>query len=391
MIPLILIGFCIITFVVEFSFFPLMVKSITNPFIAKEVLSMVFAISIFCYASYKNIKFSFKNPFLILSLLYLVALPYVNPSLEFGNKYDNLIYSMNSYFPLMKVFIYFLMFLAVSNFNYSDKENDFIIKVFCWIPFLVSLYCIIQFFNCDQWTHLNDHINTLHTKGKEVSGTLGHPNQCGIFLSTFLPFLIYKKRWIFIITVLLAILATKSDMALIGVYAAFASMFFLNYKSKILKCFIIVLTLLLFIIGLLFLINNPQIGSGRVALWAATWDLLINGPSGVGRIITGYGFGSFKYMVGGMLNVPFVRLHFDLFQYLFATGLIGLSLLIFSIIWLIKENFNNIIKCEIKRPFFASFLVLIACSFGSFVFQVDPLRYIGVFLLGYLHRKEEIT
>jgi hypothetical protein len=379
-----------ITLCIGLGIYPITANDILQPWLAKEFLAMTFASLTICFYLYYGGSISIRNPGVLACLVYLCIHPLILQKIDFGNISDNLIYSLSSSIPLVQVLIYFLFFAVVASLKLSNRDLRNFVDIFCWLGVITAVYCFIQFLGYDQFQKFTDNQGTAFTTGKEITGFMGHPNQCGIFLVCTLPFIIFKRDWFKFIIVAIACILTKSIVAIGGALAV--SLLYLFIKSnKMTKILISAVALIGLCVGSIYLVNNPGVGSGRIETWVEAWKLLICGPDGNSHFIIGYGFGTFQYLMIGYLGNTFNWMHFDGYQWLFETGIVGLSLLIFSIIWLIRKKYKHIIKDEKRWVFAISLIGLIICSFGSFVFQVEPLRFIGVFLFGFLHQKGELN
>lgn len=377
---LLLVGFALITGCMEFGWFPLMTENLAHPWEAKEFLSLALAAAVCAIHLSSGRPIRFLNPWMLGLIAYLVIHPLITPKFVFNNPYDTLLYSAQLYKPLAQTLVYFLFGMTVASVSFTRKEIQSIISLFVWMAFLSAIYGCLQYMGWDQWAILSSAKNTLATSGKEITATISHPNQLGIFLAACVPFLLYRKTFLKLAVVLLCIAATESLMAYGGTVVAIGAYLFLkNPKSRILILGVSVFSVLG---ALVWVIDHPNALSGRGQVWGDSLALLADG-----RLITGFGFDAFRIIIPGFVGHDMIRMHNDPLQFLFGTGLIGISLLIMSIIWLIKDQIRNIITNEHKSIIGVSFLVLLACSLGSFVFQVEPLRIMGVFFIGYLHNK----
>jgi O-antigen ligase len=356
-------------------------EGFANAWDAKEALALFCALMTFAlhirHTPIKPLNFG-----VCLVVGYLLLHPLITPPLISSNPAYTAIFDLALYKPLAQLLIYFLFFLAVSSADFSKRDIKNIINTFCLTAIILSLYCFLQFFQLDQFHTLITTGNAPKTDGKLITATLGHPNQCGIFIASLLPFVLLRSKKATIIPTI-AILLSQSMLAYGGAVIAFAGyLFFRGTRAH--RVLLIALGLLGSFVAVIAISKYPFLSSGRLTIWSSAWDLLIHNPHGQPRLITGYGMGTFVFLVGGTLEHPSRYMQNDALQFLFANGLIGLGGLIFLFICLLKKAIPFIMGHKEAMVFMLSFLILLACSFGSFVFQVEPHRFFSVFLLGYL-------
>jgi O-antigen ligase len=128
---------------------------------------------------------------------------------------------------------------------------------------------------------------------------------------------------------------------------------------------------------------NP---TGRVEVLKEGFNLLNK------KAITGYGLGSFEYMVGRnpevakrLHNESWREAHNEYFQIWFETGLIGLGIMLMGIFTLFKRFLRNIQEDSIYLM--SSFIVFLFISLTYFPMRISPLSLYGVIILGILTNK----
>ena len=210
---LLLISLVLIPFTLELGLYPFLQNTIVDFKTTKEFLAILFAITICLNAVYRGDKLKCVNLGLLLLVGYIVCHPILSPvyTLELFNQ--NLA-GMWEYKPIAYACIYFGMFCVLSNLRLKREDFDTILKTFMWLGFITSLYVFIQYLGLDQFQSLDESGLARNVTGATLTGTLTQPNYSGLFIAMMLPAAIYFRRWIKVLTMVVALLLIDSKMAL---------------------------------------------------------------------------------------------------------------------------------------------------------------------------------
>jgi O-antigen ligase len=150
----------------------------------------------------------------------------------------------------------------------------------------------------------------------------------------------------------------------------------------------------------LCLLNKIQVtDSGRFGIWKQIWTDVTHSQFEKGRnyFITGHGVGAYKYLFTslhttrelepGVMQRAFEEAHNEPLEWFYNTGIIGFGMLIFIVFSLIKHVFPYTLQDERYLALLISFVgsVLLAC--GTFIWQIEPHRYITVVVAAILYNR----
>ena len=360
-----------------------MVRSVApDSRVSKQILSLVFALSIGLLAVFQGTIKPFKNKFLLLIPLYLLF------NLIFSPHVDMLINNIESgdfYFwkPFAIVLCFALMIIAVSS---MEIDFDYVLKIMVVCAAVMSFYMILQKLGLDQFWSQKTGVYFDQVRGKAIGGNLGQPTIAASFILMMYPLAIYLNKHWSMILILIGILITGSAMAII----ALVSMMLL-FLFRINKLFIIPVLLLLMIVGIV-IIKSPALQDritarmdGRWKVWNDIYSDIHNGQiqDGSKFCITGVGFGRFPFIFPMKHNSQFLQAHNDIYEFIYDCGLLGGFLLLAGLFIMLKINFS---ACN-PREFmiFLSFLGLFVASLGSFPFQLGAHEFYSAVLVGFLN------
>jgi O-antigen ligase len=289
--------------------------------------------------------------------------------------------------PLAHLLIFFLMYIALSSLEFTDTQRDKILKVMAWVGLIMSIYCILQFFKLDQFYNLQNWSQDKFPPSARVGGTLGQPTLLAPFLAMIIPICLYLKKYWFAGIIGIALLLTKSQVA-IG--ALIISLIFLQtLENKKTAIRISILSLIFLFLGVTAYFQNPKIksfvvDSGRFTQWTQIAKD-INSP-----VIptlkqtypyTGKGLGSFKYIYHIKNNNTWHEAHNDYLEILYNTGLIGLFLFLMALWTAIKGKIDRE-----RKYLLASFVCIAVCAGATFCFQLGVYIFYTIVILALLNQ-----
>lgn len=291
-----------------------------------------------------------------------------------------------SWQPMFYTLLFLLFYSSVSSINFSDEEIDLLFDIIIYTNSAIALFMILQSINVNQFVRINNHFPDVENiiKG-EIGGTFGHPMRAGIFLAMVTPLAVYRKRWVALALMVVAIFLCQSMVGM-GSLVVGLSLYFVT-KLRLWKFLIPLL-----MIGLLiFATKSTQIinyiieeSSGRFSLWSNVVSDINKGiSSGNGEVLqyslTGMGTGSFFYLNehGGFLSA-----HNEYLQLWSECGLIGALLFICSVIAFILYAYPIAKNNEKVLALLVSFIIISIAAGGAQVYQIEPHRWFTILILG---------
>lgn len=365
----------------------------------KMAMALVIALTVGLLAFYKGELKSFKNKWISVLLIYLLASLWLMP------KPSITIFSIDisNFFvwqPLFYIIVFYIFLVTVSSINTTGKT---FIEIMVWCGFVMAIYCLIQACNLDQFFGLINREDVYCVPMNKVGGTMGQPTVVASFLAMLIPLALYLKKCWKALVMIIAVIITQSQVAWGAMFISL--LFYYAVKGK--QQAIISLTVLITVISLLFcgytLIPKSRVlfaDSGRFETWKLTAQDITT-PLGKGgkKIypLTGIGLGSFKYIFHTKHNDTsyriFFQAHNEYMEFLFNCGMIGLFLLLGSIYYMWKINFSlketlSGIADRYRMALLSSFLCIAICAGGSFVWQLGAHIFYTIVIAGLLHNKE---
>ena len=321
---------------------------------------------------------------------------------------QNGIVSLPSNLIAFKSLLYTLLAIISIQAIYSAQVDlKLISKTISIVMLVMCGYCLLQLLGLDEWFRIADPgtgwtggsiwdnlitntvnpINFGHFS-RRIVGTLGNPSILGIFLSLCLPFSLSLKNKLGYVSAICSIIMIFLTLSLTAIISCILSiLFILFFKNQRLA---VILFIILAIAGVSVL-QIPQVKfminpTGRIEMLKESFNLINK------KAITGYGLGSFQYLIGQnpeivrrLHNENWREMHFEYGQAWFETGLVGLILLLMGI-FAIGNGFIKNIREETVY-LMASFLVFLLVCVTYFPMRISPLSYYGVIILGLLTNK----
>ena len=308
-----------------------------------------------------------------------------------------------AYKSLLYIVLAVLAIGAISSSNIDLKKISKIISIVCLV---MSIYSILQFAGFDEWFRVADPNtgwvgNALWDKSdpnkwghfsRRIVGTLGNPSILGIFLSFCLPFQLLCKNKLGYVSFALSLIIIALTISLTAYFITIVSLLFiLFFKNK--KVSILILAAL--ILSFFALTKTPLYNkvkfmvnpTGRIEMYKESFNLLYK------KAITGYGLGSFEYLVGKNPEVinklkgeMWREAHNEYFQIWFETGIIGLILFLLGIF----KTFRDFLKTTQNEMVYitSSFLGFLISAMTYFPMRISPLSLYGVVIFGLLTKGE---
>lgn len=390
------IAVVVLSFVLSFSLYPIL-PSIDDPRLTKDLLSILFALGItgICFLGRPR-RFKF-HPLLSLLVFYSIFHCFIGPAFRFPllNAQEDNVWQ---YRPVLYGVIFFAFFTAVSNLSWTQLRLRRLFSVLSWMGFLTSLYVFVQALGFDQWLVLKTTAEVQHTPSAGLTGTMRNVTFSAAFLVMVLPFMIQSRRWFMALCSLIAIVLCKSDMAYGAVGIGLLCYAGLKIRWTDIKLAALVLFSVIAILGLSTLKIRVE-DSGRFAIWKQIWVDVTKSPLEEGRnyFLTGYGVGAYKYLFTSLhtteeleprvMKVAFEEAHNDPIEWFYNTGLIGFSLLIIIVFSLIKHSIPYTLLDERYLALTVVFISSFILSCGTFVWQIEPHRYITVVVAALLYNR----
>jgi len=127
--------------------------------------------------------------------------------------------------------------------------------------------------------------------------------------------------------------------------------------------------------------------SGRFIVWKDILYDFSHNLDDTGRkyCVTGFGPGAFRYMYSIRKQSKWLQAHNEPLEALYNFGLVGMGLLIMAIRYLILNIIRN--KTELVWCLSGSLICIFLCSIGTFTFQIAPVMFYTVVIIGMLHNE----
>jgi O-antigen ligase len=322
------------------------------------------SLAAFFYSGYAD----FRNKFL------LALLAFIPLSIKFSITTD---YRLLCYI--------FVVVLAASAVRQKDAEKS--LPFFLWAITLISVYAILQAMGFEGAQIINaSNRYALHTTAKDVTSMLGHPIFTGALIAMFIPLALKVRKWWMAAVMAIAVLCTKSDMAIGSMIVSLVSLPLL--KSR--KGLLIGLTLAAVIFSAIILnfdfIDKHTNDSGRYKHWrhiidTVNADVVIHHKH-TGETTTkkynllGWGVGSYKtFGAGNGLS----RAHNEYLHCFAECGIVGLVLFLaflFSLLWYGQDMYT---RCAV--------VCICLNAGGLFVWQIAPVLFASLYVL-WINKKE---
>jgi hypothetical protein len=350
----------------------------------KEVFALGIALLIALYGFSRGLK-PFQNKWILLFIFWVGISSIFLPKFEGLNLYgggnvDGL-WSFKSMFYLLT---YVLMAWVISSVRFSDNVIWIMVKIMAFSGCLMAVYAILQALGIDPLFHVRD-LRKLTGQGlppsANITGTLGQPTILAAFLVMCLPMaLCVGKTWIFL-TILTAIIISKSSMAFVALIGAYIYFVF-PYRSKR-QTFAFTIFVLF---GWLAVNNGWVSDSGRFLMWEQVLQDMRANPI---TLLTGFGFGSFGYIFSALMHptgIFWLQMHNEYLEVLWGCGAIGLFFIVKAIDWVLQRS-QFVINEDKILYLMMSLVAICLCACGNFVWHLGVFQFYTAVMVGIVFQK----
>lgn len=348
----------------------------------KLMLALGFALALSLWVFFKGKMKSINNKWLYILIGYLFL------SIQFAPQFKIPIIGtdvMNFWVwqPFTMMLVFFLMLHALVSI---ELDINLYLKIISWVGLIMASYGILQFFGIEQFYILSSRPDNIHVPSCRLTGALGQPTLLASFIAMIIPICLYLRRYLFAIIIGIAVILTKSQVAIGAMAVSCLFLLAFNGKKWAISIGIGVLVFsILFCVGwtgnVKFIQNRS---SGRFLVWKNTISDLItplvkDNPRKYP--FTGLGLGSYQYLHTVKYNDNFRSAHNEYIQFGNETGIIGFALLLCTMCVFIWNAFKERV-IRYKKYLLASFICSALCAGGNFVWHLGAHIYYTIFILG---------
>lgn len=376
---LIILGLFLIPFYeLIFRIFPFVKVDASNTREPKLMIAMALALGIGLSAVFEGKIKKFNNKWVLIFPVYLLFSYFSSPQIPlFINEVD--VTGFWFWKPFAMVLCFLMMTIAVSSI---ECDYHLILKAMCLSGFIMALYMMFQKLGFDQYWIQKEGAEFYHVTERAVGGNLGHSTIVSAFLIMIIPISFYLKKNMYAMTMLMAVMFAKSEMALLAVVLmSVIACVYIYPKSLILVIFIGMIFLA--VVGYLVFSNKSFVqdlnnrSNGRFAVWGQIWqDFKSNPIEGDKRdySFTGVGLGSFPFVFSSRHTSIFKQAHNDFLELLYVTGFFGLGI-VFLILLKIFTQHGFYELSNIQFTLLLSIFGVCVVALGSFPLQLGVNCY----------------
>lgn len=344
----------------------------------KEFVSMVFCVligsAVLCSSGFKKPKNLWIPAFLLFLVWNIYKAPVAIIQIQ-GVNFNG----MWNYRPVLKIFSYFYLFLAVSSAYFKEKDIFYIFKTIMYCGLAMSILMILQFFKFDQiFNTFPPEIIGNYVTHPEMGGSIGQATLSSPFLVMCIPFTIYFREWLYAVIMGVSVVIAGSSFALAGLGVVILLLFLKNIKNRLAVVFGFSS---IGVIILVFASFHPDLlnSNGRFGMWEMVWNELFSEKIA----FTGAGLGAFRYFFALRHQNTWFHAHNEYLQLLWCCGIIGFGIVFMIIKDFIKHSLENI------NPEIAIILISMAgiavVSFGTFPLQLAVYQFYLVAMVGIVY------
>ncbi len=385
-----------------FTLFPYVMPITPDTRVGKGAIALIWALALSLYGltKVKNLTVTNKS---LLCLVFLSMLTiYIGPkfTMEINGVDMSNAWMWTSF---VRVLVFFLMFLVLSSIEISKKEISSLINAFSLTITVMAGYAILQSLGFEQFFTLKGQQTIGDVTSPTIIGNLGQPTIVAPLFGIGAILSLHEKRFRRFIICLIAILLTKSLIAIGTLGVSLLFYFFLVQGVDVLnKRFLAVLGGLLIICAVWFNANFLQIkasgiDNGRFGLWAEIVGNIKNQKIGDNSArsypFTGAGLRSFEVIHSTLNDVnkwsKWKQAHNLYLEITYCLGFLGLFLSISSIRHGFMGAYWHLQNMTANKRVLITFLsvcfffVVISC--GTFIIYLSPYDYIFVMAFAFLH------
>ena len=352
------------------------------------MLAMFIALALSLWGFYVLKRIRVNNKWILLYLAFLFVSAWQAPQMivtQFGINVGNFWIWKAIFLQLS----FFGMWAMVSNTPFNEAEIGVFLNIMVWCGLLMALHCIGQSMGLNQWFHLDKDIQSIETTQGYIVGFLGHPTKVAPYIAMLIPLSIYLKRYWATLAMIIAVCLTLSQVAIGSmVVSLFVLIALVVRRLRAIVCTLLLACVIILSIGYVkypatfkkYLDDQGRFGQWAMVIKDLKEPFITNKP----YAWTGYGPGSFENTFRFKHKNRTLWLHNEYLENVRETGIIGFSLLIMAVLFLIK----NIVWTERNKYIFASFTCIAICAGGAYVWHMGDIIYSTIFLLGLLTNKE---
>lgn len=359
----------------------------------KTMLAIIMASALSLFGLYSGKLKSFKNIWAIMLCGYLLISALCAPKanlLLFSLPIGALWVWKNIYYA----FVMLGMLALISNKILTDFDIKLFLEIMIWMALISAIYVIFQYFGIDQFFVRTQAVNLEGHMG----ATFGHPTLVSPFIAMIIPIAIYRRKFIQAIVMAVAIVMTKSQVA-IG--AAVVGVLFYYSTQGSVKLILSILTASILSFILIYgyfnsgTIQNFVEDNTRFQNWKQIYSDVVNpiDKEGIHKYsFTGFGPGTFYFRYHVEHNNNYLQAHNEYLEFLYDTGFIGLGLLLCAIGYMVKINYkiSNIWHnraSKYKMALLSSFICIAVAAGGTFVWHIGAYTFYTIVICGLLHNK----
>ena len=383
----------------------------------KEMFCVTVALSIVMFCLYQGDLKPFRNKWFLILIWFVLLSIHCAPVLweysmiryatpESFQMFRNFIISDWHYKPLAYSLIYGLMLISVASIDFTEKDIRIGMFIMALSGFVMSLYILLQQFGgIDQFFKIatvEENARIRDVTKPLLFGTLGNSTIVSIFIAMTIPLALYFRKWwihtIWVPIMVFAVILTESKMAIGSMSVSCLVYIFWRYRPSLILSIAFFMTLSFGTYqyldrqgGIVSYFNGHQ--GERISTWKAAFAELKEKQDKTGRpfAITGLGPGSYRNVFVVKTRSIFEQAHNDPFELLICLGFVGFTIFILSIWDLIVRIFylTKRLLFDDKRGLVialsCSFLCVFLDSLGSFPFQIHPILFYSIVIIGCIY------
>lgn len=381
------VALVIVPLVLKFHLFPILPYDLNEYRLTKEFFALLLAILCFGWVTFRGRLQPIKNPWLVCLIGYLALHRFVMPPFElflFGTNVG----AFWIYKPMFVALIFFALFWAIASTEIPFTPLRILFRVVSNVGLICAVYLILQKLGIDPMQKVNSEFVAAAVDSAEAPSTLIHPNYAGAFLALCLPLCLYSRKWFCFFVTAIAIVLSQSAFAVLGGVVGVLS--FLWFSCRRWRK-IMIWNLGVIVVGAVLIYGLHPFAlpdNGRFGAWASIFhDTIYPFMDDKSHAVYGFGLGSYRYLWVPHYHHPFTQAHNEYLEFFFNTGIVGLTLLIFSIFWLLKRAVPLTITDEQVGALLAVLLASLVMATGLFVWQIEPTRIYTVIFAGLITNK----
>lgn len=257
----------------------------------------------------------------------------------------SLVFSTNKMVSLKELYKYIsgVMLLLVGA-SLATEDRNKVIQCLVWASFAIGILAIYQYFF--GFKHLlaymsqqgiNDQFALDYISQKRIFFPFATPNILGGYLAMMLPLAFtQKKKYLFIIPIVIALFLTKSLGAFLalGTVCLFYLLITKKLNKKILLFFFVLITLAVAVLILRLMTQKQHFHPAFSALmrldyWKETWKIILTHP------LTGLGIGNFSLPTSRYAHNSYLQIWAEM-------GILGIVAILWFVIYTLKFCWLNI-------------------------------------------------